>query len=85
MRPSFARHHAPNHLDGDQRETLEAKVGCAAEPVGRLDLLHYHEILDTDAEVPVLVVARLVAADHPRRERRRDVIPRGYALRALQM
>lgn len=54
-----------NHLVavGDHRDVLKPVERSAAEVVLRLDLLDNDDILDTDAKVAVLIIARLVRKD----------------------
>ena len=48
---------------------LEPQIRLVPKPMRRLHFLRHNDILNADAEIPVLVIARLVGEHIPRRER----------------
>ena len=72
----------PTH--GHHGHMLEPQIRLLPEPMRRLHFPRHDDILNADAEIPVLVVPRLVGQHIPRRERDLAVLdPRADANRAL--
>lgn len=66
-----------NHfaLQGAHGEPLKGHEGGSAKAEGRFGLLDDQQVFNADPKGAVLIVARLVADNHPRLQRLCDVVP----------